>query len=106
MNEAKKNKKVWKIEEIRSLLEKNEIMVKRSVVEIYNNQTSEEKLTGETKENNGVGFNGVDAYIMSSFARQIIEKNFLSKKQMIIAKKKIKKYARQLTEIANNKEVN
>ena len=74
----------------------------------YNFQTDEEQVIEDTKEHNGVGFNGVDGHILSSFATQILRwendkkyKSPLSPKQMIIARKRIVKYSGQLAKIAN-----
>jgi hypothetical protein len=47
-----------------------------------------------------VGFTGTDAEILSSFSKQLIEKGWLSPKQMVIVRKKIKKYENQMAKIA------
>lgn len=94
-------KKVWTVEEIKNLLETRVDMVVKSVVKIYEFQTETEKVSETTHLNNGVGFNGADAGILSSFAKQIQQGRNLSPKQFAIANKKIKKYAKQLTKIAN-----
>lgn len=72
----------------------------RGVVAIFEMQTHDEQLAESTQESNGVGFNGVDAYILSSFAKQINAGRTLSKKQLAIALKKMPKYAGQLLKIA------
>jgi hypothetical protein len=105
------NKK-WTVDEIKQNLRINDTWVYRGIVAIYNLQTIEEKDVNETTEQNGVGFNGVDANILSSFANQIISwensdtckkyRTPLSKKQLTIARKKIIKYSKQLAKIANN----
>lgn len=73
----------------------------RGIVAIYSKQTSEEQNAETTIEDNGIGFNGVDAYILSSFAKQIKNGHTLSPKQLSIALKKMPKYAGQLVKIAN-----
>ena len=95
--------KVWTVEEIRSkLVSGDRVWVERAVKAIYTlNQTSDEKAIQDTKHRNGIGFNGSDAFILSSFAQQIIKGRHLSVKQFAIAHKKIVKYAKQLTKIAN-----
>lgn len=95
--------KTWTKEEIKELLEKNDEMVKRSVLKLYERQTELEQSSEETKEDNGVGFNGADAPILSSFAKFIIKTGFLTSKQTAIARKKLAKYSNQLTKIANGK---
>lgn len=71
---------------------------------IYAYQTAEEQGAQVTVEDNGVGFSGVDAEIMSSFAEQLAKwesgkttyETPLSPKQMELLHKKIKKYAKQI----------
>jgi len=72
----------------------------RGIAAIYEKQTYDEQQSEATKEDNGVGFNGIDAYILSSFAKQIKAGRTLSTKQLAIAQKKMPKYARQLLSIA------
>lgn len=100
----------WTKEKILDLLDKNDEAVTRAVVNIYKRQTPTEQHTKSTRNVNEMGFNKFDAELMSSFAEQIIKWNNtasprfrkpLSQKQMSIARRKIKKYWRQLLEIAN-----
>lgn len=91
------------IEEIKAKLAVNDIWVCRAVKAIYDCQTLTEQTMGETKENNGIGFNGVDANILSSFAQFYIKTGFLTPKQIAIARRKIGKYAGQLLKIAKAK---
>ena len=93
--------KVWTKEEIRDLLERSNKMVHRSIVKIFERQTEDEKSTEATNHNNGVGFNSVDAQLLSSFAKQILEGRSLSPKQLEWARKKLPKYSNQLAKIAN-----
>lgn len=93
--------KIWTIEEIKTLVLTNDKMVARSVVVLYERQTASEQSAQETHERNGVGFNGVDAPILSSFAEFYKARNYLTEKQVALARKKLTKYARQLTAIAN-----
>ena len=74
--------------------------LQRGIVAIFEKQTYDEQQSESTKEDNGIGFNGVDAYILSSFAKQIKAGRTLSPKQLPIAKKKMPKYAGQLLKIA------
>lgn len=101
-------------EYIAEKLASNDTWLLRAVVAIYEYQTDSEQAAGVTREDNGVGFNGVDSEILSSFAKQIIRweaavnnRRFntpLSVKQLAIARTKMKKYAGQLARIANAKE--
>ena len=93
-----------------------DMWVVRGMLAILQFQTAEEKVNGVTVEDNGVGFNGVDAELLTSFADQasrvLVERpndplrytRSLSPKQMEIARKKMLKYAGQLARIANSKE--
>ncbi len=104
------DKKVWRQVDILDLLNRTDATgdkaVCRAVLAIYARQTDVEQSHGNTIVNNGVGFNGADSGILSSFARQIKQRVNrpgcpLSAKQMFIARTRIQKYARQLAEIAN-----
>ena len=94
--------KVWTKSEISSLLYSNDKMVVRSLIKLYNYQTEEEKAEEMTKEDNGVGFNAIDAEILSNIAEQVIKTKRLTFKQLELVRRKIMKYAGQLTKIANN----
>jgi hypothetical protein len=98
--------KEWKVEEIKTLLQTNDTMVCRSLVQLYNQQDDYEKAIGETTERNGVGFNGVDSPYMSSCAKFYMEKGFLSPRQMGFVRNKIMKYSKQITKLANQHEKN
>ena len=93
--------KNWTIEEIRNLLEESDKAVARAILAIYGRQTASEQATETTSESNGVGFNGVDAPFLSSLAKFYEEKGYLSPKQVSYGRKKIRKYAGQLVNIAN-----
>jgi hypothetical protein len=75
----------------------------RGIVAIFEKQTYDEQQTEQTKEHNGVGFTGVDAELMSSFAKQIKAGRTLTTKQLAFAQKKMPKYAGQLLQIAKEK---
>lgn len=106
--------KIWSKDEIKSKLVSIDLKVKnqepisendlnwltRSLVAIYEGQTHQEKITMTTTEDNGIGFNGVDATILTSFAEQWNSRKWLSTKQIAILAKKMPKYAGQLAKIA------
>ena len=93
--------KVWTKDDIKGLIESRDDAVIRGMKRIYDLQTEDEKENGGTYYNNGVGFSGVDGDIMSSFVKFYNKTNFLTFKQMKIARKKMLKYAGQLTKIVN-----
>lgn len=93
--------KKWTKEEIKFKLETENPWLLRGLLAIYDRQTADEKQSELTKHENGVGFGGADANILSSFARQYRSRGFLTGTQMILARKKMQKYAGQLAKIAN-----
>ena len=103
--------KVWTADEVKANLQANDWWVARATRAIFEKgQTSDEQSAESTRYQNGVGFNGADAQIMSSFAKQVIDwystdrPRFpfpLSPKQLGMARTRIVKYSRQLAELAN-----
>lgn len=90
------NGKVWTKDNLKELLLTNNNAVERAITVIYGYQTLSEQAENQTVSANGVGFNQFDSTLLSSFAQQLEEGKHLSYKQMIIARKKITKYAGQL----------
>lgn len=85
------------------------------LLQLYACQTADEQQAETTTYRNGVGFNGADAGILSSFAQQAEARRAqrkageipahwtdLSPKQMALLRSKLTKYQRQLTELTNN----
>lgn len=64
--------------------------------EIAARQTEEEYNAEATVMDNGVGFSGVDAEILTSFDKQFKERGWLSPKQSKLLLSKMPKYAKQL----------
>lgn len=77
--------------------------LRRAIVAIFEQQTSDEQRTEQTREHNNRGFNGVDAELMTSFAKQVLRGSMLSEKQLSIARRKMLKYAGQLLKLARKK---
>lgn len=93
--------KVWTEDEIGTLIQVNDKVLYGALKKLYNEQTADEKCAGETKHNNGVGFNGADSKFMSSVAEFLIKRGFLTDKQKYCVRKKLVKYTKQLTKLAN-----
>lgn len=93
--------RVWTSDEIRELIKTNDKVLYGALKKLYECQTVEEQSARCTTEHNGVGFNGVDGPILSSFAEFLIKTGFLTAKQKEIARKKLVKYTNQLTYLAN-----
>ena len=93
--------RTWTAEEIKNLIQTNDKVLYGALKKLYACQTADEQSVGETNENNGVGFNGVDAPILSSMTEFLIQRGYLSDKQKVIVRKKLVKYNNQLTKLAN-----
>ena len=72
---------------------------------IFEYQTSDERRNQDVRNNNGVGFTTADAYMLSSFAKQLKYRQgyHLSPKQLAYAAHRMPKYARQLVNQAIEK---
>lgn len=95
--------KAARIAHIKHQLANNDKWMLKGLVTIYSYQTESEKAVNITQEDNGVGFNGPDSEILSSFAKFYMSAGFLTAKQLIIARRRMIKYARQLDGIAQRK---
>ena len=93
--------RTWTEDEIKTLIQKNDKVLYGALKKLYAEQTADEQADGTTKEHNGVGFNGVDAPILSSITEFLNKTGFLTSKQKALARKKLIKYNRQLTKLAN-----
>jgi len=96
MKYAEIKTKKAKIQHIRTMLGTNLNWASKGVIRIFENQTQDEQNVEGTVENNGIGFTGVDAHILTSFAKQIIKGRTMSPKQQAILFKKMPKYSGQL----------
>ena len=74
----------------------NDQALLRAIVLIYDNQTDEEKLKGESIEDNCIGFSKIDAAEMGAIARKIKAKKQLSKGELAKSRNKMQKYWKQL----------
>lgn len=91
-------------EYVKMQLSTNPAWAQRAIVKLWQRQTADEQSTQTTGHDNGIGFNGTDAMILSSFAEQINRGRSLSVKQLAIAYKKLPKYSRQIiSEISEEK---
>ena len=86
------------IEQLRHRLASNDRWALRALMRIYHNQTADEQNSESTIERNGIGFTGPDAEILTSFARQYQRRGSLSERQMIILRRRIPAYARQIVQ--------
>lgn len=91
--------------------EKQGQIIGRALVAIFNRQTASEQSADHTQEDNGIGFAGCDAKTGSLSAKSFIKHNRLQpwviEKWMAPSRgyPRICKYAKQLNEIAEEKQV-
>jgi hypothetical protein len=75
----------------------------KAMVKIHDEgQTGDEILSGMTISDNGVGFNGMDAGILSSFVKGYKKYKKLTEKQMVIVYKKMPKYWKQVMNMSDS----
>lgn len=98
---AKPAHRVWTEDEIRHLVATNDKVLVGALMKLYAEQTSDEQANGETRHNNGRGFNGTDSKFLSSVAEFYKKRGFLTDKQKACVRRKLAKYNRQLTRLAN-----
>ena len=101
LEERMNAKRIWTEEEIRNLVQTNDKVLYGAIKKLYAEQTADEQRAGQTKHHNGVGFNGADSRFMSSIAEFLKRTGFLTDKQKVVARRKLVKYNKQLTRLAN-----
>ena len=109
--------KVAKKSFIKHKLETDDRWLVRGLLAIYAKQTEDEKMSDATKASNDVGFNAMDANILSDISKRTINAGaksaaakpdfnvfrFLSARQRDLVRKKMIKYAGQLVYLIDNK---
>lgn len=93
--------RVWSEEEIKSLVQTNDKVLYGALKKLYEQQTVDEKWSGETRNTNGVGFNKVDSKFLSSVAEFLLARGYLTDKQKYVTRRRLVKYNKQLTRLAN-----
>jgi hypothetical protein len=106
-------KRIETVEDMRAALLANDRILAHAVLALYECQEADEQASQATRHRNGMGFDGRDAYILSSYARQVMERKeeekagtlpagygLLSPKQAAVARRKMPKYAQQLLGLA------
>lgn len=93
--------RVWTEEEIKVLVQTNDKVLYGALKRLYAEQTADEQEVGETHHHNGAGFNGADSRFLSSVSEFLLKNGFLTEKQKFVVRKKLVKYNKQLTRLAN-----
>ena len=91
---------------VKTKLSTDPVWAKQALLRIYEFQTKEEQNVRDTMYHNGVGFTGMDGRILSSLAKQLQDKKYLSDKQMDIIFRKIPKYWIQVVKISDKEKLN
>jgi hypothetical protein len=91
----------WTTEQIRELLDQKPAAVYRGLKVIHSLQTATEQRSWETREHNGVGWSAYDAPLMSDLHQKVLQGIKLTDGQFNMLRNKMKRYAGQLTRIAN-----
>ena len=98
--------KTWNKKNIQELLDKSDKAVIRALLTIYDFQTNDEKASHTTRLHNNVGFSAYDADFLSDLAENLNSGKYrtLTPKQLAVCRNKMKRYWRQLVEVANANE--
>lgn len=99
----KKAKSGWTKDEIIAMLDSRDDAVIRAALAIYARQTEDEKSSMDTKWKNGIGFAANDAEGMTRFCNFVRADKTISSRFMAYARGRMKRYHRQLIEIANSR---
>ena len=97
----KPTKRQWTEEEIKTLVQTHDKVLYGALKNLYNCQTADEQASAETTHANGAGFNALDAEFLTSCAQFLIKNGFLTDKQKAVVRRKLVKYNKQLTRLAN-----
>lgn len=81
---------------LRAALGARPAWARRALEIVLARQTDDERAVGATIARNGAGFSGVDAEILTSFARQLAAGRALSPRQEAVLLRRMPKYAGQL----------
>lgn len=90
---------VWDTAKLKALIDTNDKAALRALELIWNRQTVDEKSDEDTKYYNGRGFSSPDARKLTGIHDFYVRKKYVSEKQMVVIRKKMKKYTGQLLEV-------
>ncbi len=89
----------WTKEKIQHLIDTRDKAVIRALIQIYHRQTASEQNAQSTTDANGVGFCANDAQFLTDVAQKA-QKYHLTERQIAAVRPRIRRYWRQLLEIA------
>ena len=90
-------------EVVKNLIKTDNRWTLRTLIILYNRQTTDEQQNQQTTHCNSRGFNGTDSVILSSFSVQVNRGRTLSEKQMNVCRKLLPKYWKQVIDEINIK---
>lgn len=91
--------------QINEIISANPKAVERGIVRLWKLQTADEQAIGDTTHHNSRGFSSYAARTGSYYAKWVLSGRSLTGKHLQKARKIVLKHSRQLTDIANGKEV-
>ena len=97
--EKKKITKAALVEFLKNKLTHDKVWAAAALLRIYDNQTSDEQRCEITRHENGIGFTGSDARLLTRFAEWYKTHGWLSEKQMKWVFSKMGKYAAQISKM-------
>ena len=96
------NQRAWK-EELQKLLCRSDQAVESALIRIYDLQTPLEKATDMSVQENGFGFNRVDAQYLSKYANMVKMGHHLTKDEVCRVRSRMLKYWKQLMVLSKKK---
>lgn len=87
-----------KKESVADLLKDDNYLI-GALLALYNCQTFDEQNSETTKHQNNIGFNALDAPILSDITKFYLKRAFLSPKQIIFVRKTMLKYSGQISQL-------
>ena len=93
----------YTVDQIKNLLNTNNVAVNRAMVALYNEQTEDEKAVGNTRNTNGRGFSYRTAPKGTYYAKWVLSGKSLTGYHLENARKIALFHAKQLTNLANAK---
>jgi hypothetical protein len=100
-NKMKRLEKKWNVEVIREKIATDNRWLLRGLLAIHSYQTTDEKSCKQAIHHNKCGFNKADAGLLSSYAEVLKSGGTFTDGMLTTARRRMTKYATQLTRIAN-----
>lgn len=83
---------------VKAALRTDSTVAKWGLLRVYRKQNEYEQISGHASELNGQGFSKIDSEILTSISRFLLNRGFLTKKQMAIVYRSLPKYWRQVAD--------